>query len=278
MLPASRVDFDSLVLDIDYFNHRFSTPNWLIEENVNNFTDMTYVVDGKAEYFVDGKRQLVVPGDLIYIPRNTLRSAVAYQGALIESYCLNVTLTNLSGVQVELPFPLIHKIGDQPEVLALMHELKSAWLLRDTGYRLQARALAMLIVQRYIQLVVYKNDATVTDLRIKRVLQHVIDHYSEALTTQGMAEMTGLSPMYFGNLFKQETGTSFKKHLNSIRLNTAEDMLSSGEFSVHEVASACGFSDIFYFSKVFKEYHGISPSKVTRFGKGRTGIGGQKNS
>lgn len=259
-------DFDDLVLDIEYFNHRFSTPNWIIEDATINFVDLTYVVDGKADYVIDNVSYPVRPGDLICVPRGSRRSATTYEDALIESYCINATLTNLRGEEMTLPFPLIHRIGHQPEILSLLSELKSAWLLRDGGYRLRARALGLMIVHWYIQLVVFKHEVRSTDMRIQRIIRHVVDHYNEPITLQDMAEMAGLSPMYFGSLFKQEVGMSFKRYLTSIRMNYAEDMLSSGEFSVNEVAIACGFSDVFYFSKVFKEYHGVSPSKITRFG------------
>jgi AraC-like DNA-binding protein len=39
-------------------------------------------------------------------------------------------------------------------------------------------------------------------------------------------------------------------------------MLLSGEYNVNDVALACGFSDAFYFSKVFKANKGVSPSSI----------------
>ena len=47
-------EFNSIVVDIDYYNHRICTPSWIIEERVNRFVDLTYVVAGKAEYTIDG--------------------------------------------------------------------------------------------------------------------------------------------------------------------------------------------------------------------------------
>jgi AraC-like DNA-binding protein len=70
--------------------------------------------------------------------------------------------------------------------------------------------------------------------------------------------------MYFGNLFKQQVGMSFRQYLTSIRLNQAENLLLSGEYRVGEVADLCGFSDAFYFSKVYRKEKGISPSKVSQ--------------
>ena len=79
-----------------------------------------------------------------------------------------------------------------------------------------------------------------------------------------MARMTNLSTLYFGNLFKQETGQTFRQYLRAIRLNQAENMLNNGIYNVSETAAECGFSDVFYFSKVFKEQRGLTPSEVVK--------------
>ena len=85
-------------------------------------------------------------------------------------------------------------------------------------------------------------------------------HYSEPLTIDLMARQFHLHPVYYGSLFREAMGMTFKQYLISLRLNYAENMLKSGEYSVSEVALQCGFSDIFYFSKLFKEKKGIPPS------------------
>jgi AraC-like DNA-binding protein len=41
-------------------------------------------------------------------------------------------------------------------------------------------------------------------------------------------------------------------------------MLYSGEYKINEIADACGFSDVFYFSRLFKESRGFAPSNVIR--------------
>jgi YesN/AraC family two-component response regulator len=108
----------------------------------------------------------------------------------------------------------------------------------------------------------YGLKAIIMDKRIKLVLHYMSNHYNEQLTVQKMAALVNLSDMYFGNLFKQVTGMTFRKFLTLIRMNRAEDMLYSGEYKVNEIADACGFSDVFYFSRQFKENRGFAPSKA----------------
>ena len=129
-----------------------------------------------------------------------------------------------------------------------------------------------MILQRYFQIIIYQKDTSIVDTRIKKVLHYISNHYKEPLTVQRMAEMINLSDMYFGTLFKKETGMSFKNFLTFVRMNRAEEMLYSGEYKIHEIADACGFTDVFYFSRIFKKHNGISPSDAIRQHKSRNDL------
>lgn len=254
--------YDDLVPDMNYFIHRKCTADWRIDEDTIGFIDLTYVVRGSAEYRVGNRVCKVSGGDLLCIPQGSLRSATSCPEDLMECYAANFELRNLRGEDASLPFPLLSHIGAQTGVIALYKDLNVEWLTRESGHRMKVRAFFMLILQRYLELLVYQNDPGMVDVRVRKAIRYITDHYAEPLTIAMLAEAAGLNHVYFGALFKCSTGMSFRQYLNSIRLNQAENMLHSGEYNVNEAAQHCGFSDIFYFSKVFKESRGISPSKV----------------
>jgi AraC-like DNA-binding protein len=255
-------DYDNIVPDIVYFNHRKCTPDWRIEESVIDFTDVTYVVRGTAMYTIDQIKMKVSAGDLVCIPAGSRRSALSDPADLMECYAANFQLRTLAGQEVPFPLPLLSHIGQQAGIITLYKDLNVEWLCRDPGHRMKVRAFFLLILQRYLELIVYKNDSGMVDTRIRKAIRYITDHYAEPLSIRDLAEPAGLNPVYFGALFKQSTGMSFRQYLTSIRLNQAENMLRAGEHNVNEISQHCGFSDIFYFSKVFKESRGVSPSKL----------------
>ena len=264
MNPAQ---LDKIVVGIDYYNHRTCTASWEIEDTTTDFVDVTYVVKGSAEYWIDGQHYRVNAGDLLCIPIGSRRSAVSDPDKPMECYSINGKVYDMDAGSIPMPLPLITSIGVHQDIIALYQELGATWLLRDPGYILRARGLYLMILQRYFQQTVYGQSTDIYDKRIKKTLQYIIKHYDEPLTVESMADMVGLSSLYFGSFFKQETGQTFRQYLTSIRLNRAEDMLYSGEYNVNEVAIACGFSGSFYFSKVFKENRGVNPSVLLRSAK-----------
>ena len=76
---------------------------------------------------------------------------------------------------------------------------------------------------------------------------------------------------YLRKLFQKEMGLTPLKYMIDLRMKKAKSMLSAGwtgEYSVAEVAESCGFSDALYFSRVFKKYHGCSPSDFVKQRRG----------
>jgi AraC-like DNA-binding protein len=263
VIYMDKSDFNNLAVEIEYFNHRICTPSWVIEEIIPStpFVDVTYVTNGSADYYINNVHYVVKTGDLLCIQKGSHRRALPILGDLMECYAVNGRVFNLQAGETPMPLPLLTNIGVRQDIIDLYKQLNAAWLIREPCHVLKARSLYMSILQKYAK-ILYFNEETQYDKRITKAIHYIIEHFDEQLTVTKMAEEMGLNPLYFGNLFKKGTGMSFRQYLTSIRLNHADNMLHSLEYNVNEVAGACGFSDVFYFSKVFKENRGRSPSDI----------------
>ena len=250
--------------DIGYFVHRKCTPEWMLEEEKIDSIDIVYVLNGAATYTIDHHRYQLKQGSLLCVPRGSLRSAYTHQGELMECYSVSFQFFDMKGEEGFLPLPVMNHIGIQPGLISMYGDLNSSWLQRNPGYLIKSRALLMLIILRLYELILFKEEPIVTDARISKAVRYITDHYSEDLNINSVAKVTGLHPNYFGVLFKNSTGLSFRTFLTEIRLNSAENLLKSGLHNISEVSIRCGFTDVCYFSRVYKKSRGISPSKVIR--------------
>ena len=76
-----------------------------------------------------------------------------------------------------------------------------------------------------------------------------------------IAAAVGLSESHLRTLFRRARGEPPVRYLNRVRVERAKEMLASGQFPLEEIAVACGFQNEYYFSRVFKEFTGISPGR-----------------
>jgi len=100
------------------------------------------------------------------------------------------------------------------------------------------------------------------------IVAYIGTNFSDpTLTPDSLAERFGLSRTGLYRLFSEKLGTSPKKHINNIRIENACTILQRNDRQIKEIALSVGFNNPLYFSKVFKERNGVSPSEYTEYYK-----------
>jgi len=101
--------------------------------------------------------------------------------------------------------------------------------------------------------------------RFESIIRYVNGNFGNpTLSVKKVADIYFYSEKYLSSLFKRETGKRFTEYLNELRISKATAMINSGNCSVTDVATRCGFSDPLYFSKVFKKINGQTPSEYIK--------------
>jgi Response regulator containing CheY-like receiver domain and AraC-type DNA-binding domain len=104
----------------------------------------------------------------------------------------------------------------------------------------------------------------IEDPRIKRVVEEINQCYKEEISLGFLAEKYNLSIGYLSSLIKKELGQSFSEYISMKRMQDAKQLLMREDLSIDAVAEMVGYKDYFYFTKVFKNYTGVSPSKFRK--------------
>jgi AraC-like DNA-binding protein len=102
------------------------------------------------------------------------------------------------------------------------------------------------------------------DYRVEYACRYVLAHFKENINRDRMAEMVGLSPGYFSNLFRSEVGMSFSDYLIQVRIENAKSLLRRFDLSVEAISRQCGFNSLAHFSRTFKDRVGLSPLKYRK--------------
>lgn len=97
--------------------------------------------------------------------------------------------------------------------------------------------------------------------RIDPAIEYISTHYNERLTNERLAEVAGMSVVYFRKLFKDVTGASPITYLHRFKIEKAKEMLRSDYGALSDIATSLGYSTLYDFSRDFKKYTGVCPSK-----------------
>lgn len=97
-----------------------------------------------------------------------------------------------------------------------------------------------------------------------RIVGKMIDLFrhtsSKKLSSKEITESIGMNYAYLSTLFRKETGKSITQFQDELLIEKAIKLLKEESINISEVSDSLGFSNPFYFSRVFKKVTGVSPT------------------
>ena len=212
---------------------------------------LQYLVKGEMNVWIDGKMLRMVPGQaILYYPHT------AYQ----------YTMRNLSGHQPDecgIPNHTFISVSDGLSLRLCYEGLFQDFIRRDPLFELSAstRITTLLVnLGREYQGAV----KSPMDSRIQNAIAQIHQRFREDLSIEQLSSDAHLSVSRFRSIFKEQTGFSPKDYLTSLRLSRARMLLEQTGEPLSEIAEAVGYPDQLYFSRIFRERVGLSPSEYRK--------------
>lgn len=94
---------------------------------------------------------------------------------------------------------------------------------------------------------------------IKKAIIYMYNNYVQKLSLLDVADHCYISSWHLSKLLNQYTGKGFFEIVNRIRIDKAKELLKGSTAKIQEISDMVGFQDVTHFSRIFKNYEGISP-------------------
>lgn len=99
---------------------------------------------------------------------------------------------------------------------------------------------------------------------VKQIKEYIASSYAEGVQVSDVAEYLQVDRSYLFRLFKEETGKSLQEYLIEFRLRKACELLRMTDYPIGTVACSVGYTDPFYFARLFHKRVGVSPTVYRR--------------
>jgi AraC family transcriptional regulator len=98
--------------------------------------------------------------------------------------------------------------------------------------------------------------------KLVRAVEYIQDQLGTDLTVSGIAQAVGMRRNRLTRLFKQSTGQSPYQYVVEARVRKAKELLTTGKFTISEVALHVGFADQSHLTRHFKRAFGLPPKRL----------------
>ena len=255
---------------IFYVVDRSASPAWHLNGPINCYNIML-IYDGIASFTYDDFSIEASRGYLVFYRPGEYRKAATSQVNPMKCFAVNFQYTypmfindEWKFINQDLPFSHIQKIEDEYLFLKLLDLFSQLTKSILSGKNNKVREVY--VFSEILTLLLHYKDGNQYNYsnvqKVNKIINYMTDNYQKNITLQDLADYANISSSYLGTIFKMVTGKSTIDYLIEIRINKAKSMLKEG-FTVSETAKLAGFNDIYYFSRAFKKYEGISPSKYS---------------
>lgn len=234
---------------------------------------MIYCVKGKGWFTIDGKSQPVHQDNLLIIPKDT-----PHVYASSDTNPWTIYWLHFLGGQSEYYFqhllPEFHTfpipLEKAPNIVRLFNE---TYEVLQNGFTLDNMILASQILPHLLGLIFLMNHDYQLQLKassqdIEESIQYMAKHLTRNLTLHELAARANLSVSHYSYLFKNKTGYSPIDYFLRLKIQRACQYLDITTLNIETIAAKLGFKDPYYFSRLFHQIMGQSPSAYRKIKKG----------
>jgi AraC family transcriptional regulator len=242
-------------------------------EHPTHFVNLLTRGEIKAQWTTEGRSHSATnsPGTIYLLPAGT-RDRLTWSGPttrivlVMESGFLSRSLEKTAHLD-EIDLTTHWNLRDrhiQSLMLAMHADLEDGSPAGPLYGESLGLTLGLYLIRRYSSRT-RSNSAQLTGgmptARLNRVLDFINQNFAQDLRLWELAELAGMSPHYFCELFKASTGMTAYQYVLQCRIERAKRYLRDPELSVGDAGVAAGFSDQSQFTKVFRRKVGVTPVK-----------------
>ena len=238
---------------------KMNSKTWSTTGKNRPFHCIAYSLEGVTDHFFSSGTLTHEPDVIFYIPAFAGYNANT-KSSLVRSIVIHFYIHGYTALE-----PVTYPVGENKRLEFIFHDVLKRYHQKETAWKLR-------IIQSLYDII-----ATLAEtrnqkepgFRINKNLESAIELIYTNITNpkfsvEEAAKSIRVTRTHFERLFKEAYNVTPLEYIRNMRIERAKDLLRTSFNNVSEIAYQCGFSDLYYFSKVFKKVTGVSPSAYRR--------------
>ncbi len=240
---------------------------WSESQHQHDFVEILFVKKGKGMVQIEDNVTEVTKGDIIIYNSGIPHSEKSDTSHPLELYFLALGKLSITDLEENVMLPPgysnIYKSGALYDLFCTMfRQIILEFENKDPFFAEIAQNISRTMLMYIFRLINYSDtekEKLHSNKVISRALKYIDENYRREMTLSEISEYCYVSKYYLSHLFTSHEGVSLKQYIISKRITEAKQLLCTKDMSVGEIATAVGFHDAAYFSRLFKKNCGENP-------------------
>ncbi len=226
---------------------------------------LLYVAAGKTHFYINGEDTVVSAGHMVLYQPKEEQHYEYYAEDKPEVYWVHFTGGDVRNILKHYDIPTDDHVffsGTPSAYATLFKQMIEEFQNCRVGYQemleMCLRQMFMLIQRNRLEKPPIMNSAVMDEMNLAR--QYFHEHYNEPISVEEFAQTRHVSISLFMRNFKKAYGVSPKQYILNLRMNNAQNLLETTDYTVTEIAAIVGYDNPLYFSRIYHKQKGQSPS------------------
>ena len=252
----------------------------------HDYIELCYVWEGECRQSIEGKEVITRKGDICIFDTQAVHSIEAagagdilinilmrkevFDSAFLSrmtrmgivSEFLADAVTRNRKKEHYLYFPS-HR---SERIRQIMEQILLEYFTADLGMEEILESYLIILFTELLRLlrdISIEKKSVSNDVQILELLAYIEEHY-ETCTLKEMGKAFGMHGNYLTAVLKEKTGRSFVEHVQEQRLRKARTLLENTDIPMTELIPMCGYNNINFFYKKFREAEGCTPAQFRK--------------
>lgn len=229
---------------------------------------LLYIASGCAHFYFDGTERIIPKGNMVLFRPGETQIYDLYAADKPETYWVHFTGSDVGLLLNYYQMPRDENVfftGSSPDYQWLFRQMILELQLQRTNYEdllnMNLRHI-FLMINRYL----HEGTDIGTQMldEIERATHYFNEHYNEPIIIEEYAKERSMTANWFIQNFRRITKYTPMQYILNLRMTNAMNLIDNTNYNMTQIASAIGYDNSMYFSRIFKKHTGMTPTEYKR--------------
>jgi len=270
-MEVDLMDFKKLVERFTEVSFSITDVHWFVREPgscargiYTDWCSFVFPITGKANFAIGGVEYELKAGKVMHCGSNEVLDKCVLGNLPWGYYEIYYKLNNPTQEDSKtIDKTYILDIGDISQIKELLHEMLKTYRTPGIIPEFKVKKLFYSIIY---EVLVSNRDVLNSENQwvVEDAVDYIHNNYMYSITLEDLSNRYKLKEDKFSYIFNKYTGIRPINYLIEHRMKIAEKLLATNKYSVNAVSEKVGYSDPYYFSRLFKKHKNISPSELKK--------------